>query len=72
MTIKANLGRQTRIPDSTKNKIDTEMRELRKLHCTHVYKYHCEITMEQKFCNAAMTKKKKKMVDLMKSLRQII
>ena len=36
------------------------MRKLRKLYCTHVYKYHCEITMEQKFCNAVIKRKMNK------------
>ena len=34
------------------------MNELRKLHCTHVYKFTCDISMEQKFCNVIMTEKK--------------
>ena len=41
-SMKSNLGRKMSIPESTKYMIITEMIELRKLHCTHVYKYHCE------------------------------
>ena len=57
LSIKSSEGRKMNIPTFTKNKIEEEMRELRKIHCTHVYKYHCEISMEQKFCNVVMTKK---------------
>ena len=56
-SMKSNLGRKMSIPESTKYMIITEMRELRKIHCTHVYKYHCEKTMKQKFCNAVIKRK---------------
>ena len=34
------------------------MTRLRELHCTHVYKFTCEITMEQKFCNVIVSERK--------------
>ena len=35
------------------------MTYLRNLHCTYVYKFTSIKTLDQKFCNAAMIKKKK-------------
>ncbi len=57
LNIKSSVGRKMTIPLFTKNLIQQEMGELRKIHCTHVYKYHCKISMAQKFCNVVMTKK---------------
>ena len=52
-------NRKMKIADSTRNAILNEMKELRRMHCTHVYKYTCEVTLEPKFCNAVKGKKNK-------------
>ena len=45
------------IPNFTKTSILAEMIYLGRIHYTHVYKFTCKQAIEQKFCNAIMTKK---------------
>ena len=59
MKLKRQQNRKMKIPDSTRNEILDEMKELRRMHCTHIYKYTCDITLEAKFCNAVVGKKTK-------------
>ena len=56
--LKEEENRTKIIPTTTKNEIIEEMKRLRELHCTHVYKFTCEITMERTFCNVVVSEKK--------------
>ena len=59
LQLKEKPNRAHPIPEYVKNRILEEMQRLRTLHITHVYKYTCETTLKQKYCNAVMVKKKK-------------
>ena len=57
--LKYNINRALTVTDYVKEGIQRNMTYLRNLHCTHVYKFTCKKTLEQKFCTTIMTKKKK-------------
>ena len=48
------------IPGYMKNSILGEMQRLCSLHCAHVYKCICKMTLKQKFYNTLPVKKKKR------------
>ena len=58
-SLKQNINRVLPIPNFTIALIVAEISQLRSIYCTHVYKFTCKQTMEQKFCNTIITKKSK-------------
>ena len=58
-SLKLNVNRALLIPNFTKASILAETAHQRRIHCTLVYKFTCKQTIEQKFCNAIMTKNEK-------------
>ena len=60
ISLSKNTNRKQKIQTFTRNKITNEMTKLREMHCTHIYKFTCPVSLEHKFCNAVMNMKRGK------------